>query len=52
MFDHNIFPVLLDLRFELDAHNLRTAVLYLTYNVSENLWSDFIALCFLSETYV
>ena len=50
MFDHNILFYFIALRFDLDAPNLRTAVLCLTYNASVNLRSGFLALGFLVDT--
>ena len=42
---------MIDLRFALGSLNLLTEVLCLKSNVSVNLWSDFIALGFLVDTY-
>ena len=50
MFDHNTLPVLFDLRFPLDAPNLRRAVLCLTLNFFENQCRGFIAILFLVDT--
>ena len=42
--DPIIWPVIIDLRFDLSEPNLRTADFCLTSNTSENWWSDFIAI--------
>ena len=47
---HNILPALIALYFYLESHNLRISVFGLKYNVSENWWSDFLALSFFTGT--
>ena len=41
-------PELIALRFDLEAPIRQTAVLFLTSKTSVNIWSDFLALGFLS----
>ena len=51
MFDRNESPVIIALRFSLDAPNLQTEALFLTPNDFENWRSDFIVLGFLVGSY-